>query len=251
MRTAVLADVHGNLPALEACLAAAARAGAERLVLGGDIVAGPFPAQTLDLLRAQDLPLLGVRGNGESDVLAAADGTRVAEAGDVWAERDQWVAAELDTGQLDYLRGLPGSLTEQLPGLGAVCFCHGTPDREDGILTPLTPEADAETALAGTTARVVLCGHIHVQYDRRLPSGRRVVNAGSVGLPYEGDPAAFWALLREDGGIELRRTDYDVPAARRRMRTCGFPGGASYAEEMIASPAGRDEAIAVFESRRS
>lgn len=147
MRTAVLADVHGNLPALEACLAAAVRAGTERLVLGGDIVAGPFPAQT--------------------------------------------------------------------------------------------------------AARVVLCGHIHVQYDRRLASGRRVVNAGSVGLPYEGDPAAFWALLREDGEIELRRTDYDVPAARRRMRTCGFPGGESYAEEMIASPAGRDEAIAVFESRRS
>lgn len=248
MSVAVLADVHGNVHALEACLFEVAQAGIDLIVLGGDTVAGPFPGRTLDALRAASIEVRAVRGNAESDVLRAVARPWGRDVDDVWTARDLWVAQRLTDRDLGYLKTFETTVHLRPAGLGRVCVCHGSPRDEAEILTPLTPDADVEAAIATADADIVIGGHIHVQYDRRLGSGRRIMNAGSVGMPYEESPGAYWALI-DDGTVSLRRTSYDVDAACQEMTATDFPDASGYAR-MIASPPGRREAIETFESRR-
>src|SRR5262249_38874115 len=105
-------------------------------------------------------------------------------------------------------------------GLGTVRFCHGAPGSDELTITSLTPEARLRGLLKGVNERVVVCGHTHLQFDRTI-DGIRVVNAGSVGAPYEVDPAAYWALL--DPHVEFRRTAYDVEAAIAAIMATGYP----------------------------
>jgi putative phosphoesterase len=178
-----LYDIHGNIDALEAVIADAA--GADAVVVGGDVVPGPFAREALDRLGQLDVPVHWVRGNGERE-------EPVAELGE-----------------------LP--LTLELDG---VLYCHASPRRDDEILTRLSPPERWGAALAGVTARVVVGGHTHQQDDRRVGEVR-FVNAGSVGLPYEGGGAARW-LWVADGVPELRSTAYDHLTAGRRMLAAGF-----------------------------
>jgi putative phosphoesterase len=225
VRVAALYDVHGNLPALEAVLADPRLARADVLVSGGDVCAGPMPVEVLALLRQRGA--LFVRGNADRDLAG-------------------WPAEMLSAAEHETLRSWPVTLDLEIDGLGSVCFCHGTPRHDDEIVTGVTPEDRVVAALAGTGADVVVCGHTHVQYDR-VVEGTRVVNAGSVGMPYEGRAAAFWALLGP--GIELVSTDYDVEAAVAGMRATGHPEVEEIVEMLLAAhtPA---EANEVFEARR-
>ena len=239
MRVAALYDVHGNLPALEAALVDAEASEVDAVIVGGDIAIGPMPRATLERLLALGERALFLRGNGDREIADPPHG------GGLWDERTRWSAAQLDRGQRAWLAALPDTQTVDVDGLGPVLFCHGSPRRDDEILTAISPEERVAAAVAGVAEPVVVCGHTHVQFDRRA-AGKRLVNAGSVGMPYEARPGAFWALLGPE--VELRRTDYDLEAAAEAIRATGFPGAAELAAENVRTVPSADEATEQFEA---
>jgi putative phosphoesterase len=225
MRIAALYDVHGNLPALEAVLAEVARSSVDHIVVGGDVVAGPMPHEVLPLIRDLGDETVWVRGNGDR-------------------EPGTWAADQLDASEQSFLRDLPTSVTLDVDGLGKTLFCHGSPRSDEEILTAISPEQRVASALVGVRERIVVCGHTHTQFDREV-AGVRLVNAGSIGMPYEDRIGAYWALLGPD--VNLRRTAYDVEAAIERMRLAGYPDE-NHLENLVNVPTG-DEAAAFFESQ--
>ena len=226
MRVAALCDVHGNLPALEAVLAEVASLDVDRIVCGGDLVAGPFPRECLDKLLT--LGAVFVRGNADRESPRAPAGT--------W----EWIAASLDPPSVEFLAALP-----QAVSLGGVLYCHGSPRDDDEILTRVSPDERFRAALAGVEERIVVGGHTHVQFQR-VVDGVRFVNAGSVGIPYEGKRGAFWALL-DDEDVDLRHTPYAVDAAVASIRTSSYPGAEEIAGWLL-EPEDPDEVSAYFES---
>jgi predicted phosphodiesterase len=210
-----LYDIHGNLDALDAVLADPRAALPHAVVVGGDAVPGPFARETLARLDSLSVPVHWVRGNGEREVAEAIDAP-VPVPDDLPARTAATAAAELGAERARGLGALP--LTVRLDG---VLFCHASPRRDDEMLTRLsTPERWAR-ALAGVAAELVVAGHTH-QQDDRVVGGVRFVNAGSVGLPYEGDAAARWLWIA-DGEPELRRTAYDAARAGARILAVGWP----------------------------
>jgi putative phosphoesterase len=226
MRVAVLNDVHGNLPALEAVLAEVATLEADEIVVGGDVIAGPFPRESLD--RLVDLGATFVRGNADRESPRAPAG--------LW----EWVAERLDPLSLEFLSERPHALS-----LGGVLYCHGSPRDEDEILTRVSPDERFRVALEGVEERLVVGGHTHVQFVREI-DGIRFANAGSVGMPYEGHPGAFWAVV--DGErVEHRHTPYAVDAAVIAIRATGYPEADSLCKTLL-EPEDPDEVSAYFES---
>jgi putative phosphoesterase len=219
VRVAALHDVHGNLPALEAVLAEVRAAGVERIVCGGDAVAGPFPRESLELLMRADAVF--VRGNADRAL-------------------SEWVAARLDPLAREFLAALPTTVS-----LDGVLYCHGSPRSDEEILTRVSPDERFRAALAGVDERLVVGGHTHVQFEREL-DGSRFVNAGSVGIPYEGERGAFWAVV-VDGTPELRRTPYALEAAVTAIRASGYPDAEQLAGWLL-EPEDPDEVSAYFES---
>jgi putative phosphoesterase len=234
VRIAALYDVHGNLPALEAVLAEVDTENVDAVVVGGDVLWGPFQSECLGALRAHDATF--VAGNCERDVRGAVD------------ESSTWCRAQLSSEELDFVSRWPATVELQLDGLGSVVFCHATPRSDTEILTRTTPDADVVAAVSGTEADAIVCGHTHVQYDRRVDGAPRLVNAGSVGLPYQGEPGAFWALLGSE--VELRRTPYDVGAALASVASSGFPSAADVFGESLRGTASAESATAYFEAKR-
>ncbi|MBA2615524.1 MAG: metallophosphoesterase family protein [Actinobacteria bacterium] len=234
---AALYDIHGVLPALEAVLAEPDVRWADLVLVGGDAVMGPFPAETLEALVGLGERALFVRGNTDR-VLGELP------ADDPWAERNAWVCAELGDEATAAVTAWPESLAVEIDGLGQTLFCHGSPRSDTEILTRATPPERLAPILAEVREPVVVCGHTHVQFDRRF-EGTRLVNAGSLGMPYEGETGARWALLGPD--VELRRTSYDVEAAANRVRASGLPGADEFAEEYVLSSHSAQEATETFE----
>jgi predicted phosphodiesterase len=209
-----LYDIHANVDALEAVLADPRASAPDVVVVGGDAVPGPFAIATLARLRDLRVPVRWIRGNGEREVAEVADGR--ASADDVMTRTAAITAAEIGDAQARALGET--SLTVELDG---VLYCHASPRRDDEMLTRLsTPERWAG-ALDGVDAALVVAGHTH-QQDDRVVGSVRFVNAGSVGLPYEGDGAARW-LWVADGVPELRRTTYDAARAGQRILAAGWP----------------------------
>jgi predicted phosphodiesterase len=237
VRVAVLSDVHGNLPALEAVLEDVALEEVDAVVCGGDVVGGAFSAEVLDRLAA--LPdIRFVRGNGDRTVLEGTD-----EFGVDWEKERNRLGEE----RLALIASWPLTAELELDGLGRTLFCHAVPSADEPIFTRITPDDDLVALLGDVEADVLVCGHTHVQFDRVLPTGLRVVNAGSVGMPYEGRQGAFWALLGRE--VELRRTQYDVEAAARAIREAGGAVNEQQAGYLVEPP-DPDDVSAFFESRR-
>jgi putative phosphoesterase len=203
LRIAALYDVHGNLPALDAVLADLQDEGVDLVIFGGDLVLGPWPAETL--ARASSLGDRARFIHGNSDTLATTGAT----------PRDRWVRDRLDSGQISTISSWPQTLSVELDGLGPTLFCHATPRSEDETVSPEAPPETWGAVLAGTTERLVICGHTHVQFDRTIGE-IRLINPGSVGAP-TGRPVAFWAILSP--GVELRSTEYDTEAAIAAAQT--------------------------------
>ena len=221
MRVAALYDIHGNLPALEAVLAEVEAAAPDLVVVGGDVVAGPLPGETLDRLVALGDRVRWVMGNADRMVIEAHDrGGRPADPEDAIDRLDAWVARQLTRAQRNRLAAFEPLVRAEVDGLGPVLFCHGSPRSDEEIITAVSPEERLVPMLDGVSEAIVVCGHTHHQFDRRA-GGKRVINAGSVGRPYEDGPAAYWLWLGPDA--ELRRTAYDVAAAAERMRASGLP----------------------------
>ena len=235
MRVAALYDVHANLPAVEAVLA---EVDADTILVGGDVVLGPMPKETLRLLR--DRGATFIRGNCDREVATPGEGE------ELWTRRARWAHEQLDDEELAFLGDLPHSLPMEVDGLGEVLFCHGSPRSDEEILTAITPPKRLDPILDGVTQNLVVCGHTHAQFDR-LVGDRRLVNAGSVGMAYEGEPGiAAWALLGPT--VELRRTAFDVEAAAALVRETGFPGADELVNEALLHPPSAEEVTAHFES---
>jgi predicted phosphodiesterase len=255
-RVAALYDIHGNLPALEAVLQEVRQAEVNQIVVGGDVIPGPMVRETLECLLDLDLPTHFIHGNGELAILAQMAGARTgsitywgttsgARPPESIVEIYRWTAAQLQPDFEPVLAGWPKTLQLEIDGLGQVLFCHSTPRSETEAFTRLTAEDRLLPLFELLQAAVVVCGHTHMQFDRKV--GRtRVVNAGSVGAPF-GEPGAYWLLLGPDGpNIELRRTPYDFGAAAERIRGTQYPQAEDFAVQSILVPPSEEAMLKVF-----
>jgi predicted phosphodiesterase len=173
MRVAALFDIHANAPALDAVLAEVDRVGVDRILIGGDVVPGPLPVETLERLRGLGDRAVFVRGNGDRWVVDAFDGAgSMSEADDQprrpWAA---WTARAIDRRDRDLLAAFADRVVLDVDGLGPTLFCHGSPRDDEELLTALTPERRWCPALEGVSEAVVVCGHTHTQFDRQLGDG--------------------------------------------------------------------------------
>jgi putative phosphoesterase len=229
MKLAALYDIHANFPALEAVLADVRTAAVDRIVIGGDVVPGPMPLETLAALRALDVPTEFIRGNGDRVVLAERSGGDVSEVPEAFRDVIRWSAAQLDEPAARWMASWPLTLRISVPPVGTILFCHATPRNDVDIFTRRTPE-EKVTALFGTTdAELVVCGHTHMQFDRTI-GGMRVVNAGSVGMPFQ-PPGAYWLLIDDD--VHLKHTPYDRMRAADRIRRSQYPQAESFAANHV------------------
>ena len=246
MRVAALYDIHGNLPALRAVLADVAREGIETVVIGGDVAAGPLPRETIEQVMALGPRARFVRGNADREVVDAYDQGRLSsEAESGPAERAAaFAAARISHNQRDFLADFRTTVVLDVDGLGPTVFCHGSPRSDTEIITTTTRDERLSEILSAVAEPVVVGGHTHRQFDRRL-GGHRFINAGSVGSPYEGRVGAFWALLGPD--IELRRTVYDVADAAEQLSATEFPDIDEMLRESLTDPVDPDEVAAFFE----
>jgi predicted phosphodiesterase len=240
MRVAALYDVHGNLPALDAVLRDVEREGVDVVVVGGDVAAGPMPVESLDRLRALGDGALFLAGNAErelTDLRSELDD-------ELGRARLAWLREQLGPERLEFMRSMPPNVRVVVDGVGPTLFCHGSPRSDLEVLTADTPDDRLRDAIAGADASVVVCGHTHSQWIREL-DGVTVANAGSVGLPYEDRPGAYWALIAD--GVHDRRTEYDVEAAAWLYEATGFPEAKEYARETLLEPESRQAAVEFFE----
>jgi predicted phosphodiesterase len=215
VRDAVLFDVHGNLAALDAVLAEARGEGFDRLLFGGDLVLyGPEPAASVDRLCGLGDQLMAIKGNTDRYVIDRQD------------DADHWAEA-LGDDRLAWLDALPAQLA--VADQDAL-LVHATPRGDEELLMPETPASEAAAMLAGVRQHTLLCGHVHIQYRRPL-AGHEVLNAGSVGMPLDGDPRAAWAIV-SDGQVELRRISYDVEAVADRVEREDGPFAAMVARRL-------------------
>ena len=253
MRVAALYDIHGNLPALEAVLQDVRQADVDQIVVGGDVVPGPMPRETLERLLDLDLPTHYIYGNGELAILAQMAGARTgsvtywgttsgARPPESIVEIYRWTTAQLQPELEPMLARWPKTVRLEIDGLGQVLFCHSTPRNETEVFTRSTAEDRLLPIFEGLNAPVVVCGHTHMQFDRMI--GRtRVLNAGSVGMPF-GEPGAYWLLLGTD--VQLRYTPYDLAKAAERIRATSYPEAQDFAAHNVLQPPSEKQMLEAF-----
>ncbi len=217
---AALYDIHGNETALEAVLDALPSHDVGSIVVGGDVFPGPMAPACLDLLGASGVPVHFLRGNGDHDTLEAHLGGPLSRVPKGFRETMRWCSAEAGSERMAHVETWPATIDMEVEGIGRVLFCHATPHDDNTIFTELTPESRMEELLSGVESDVVVCGHTHMQFDRTV-AGHRVVNAGSVGMPFD-EPGAYWTLLGP-GGVSLMRTPYDYEHAAALISATGYP----------------------------
>jgi predicted phosphodiesterase len=242
MRVAAIYDILGNLPALEAVLQEIRQAEVDQIVVGGDVLPGPMPCETLARLENLDIPVQFIQGNGEAAVLAQMAGKDTDAVPEQAREAVRWVAQQLDSEHERFLDSWPKTLRVDVPGLGEVLFCHATPRNNTEIFTRFTPEDRLLPIFEGLNVPVVICGHTHMQFDRTI-GGTRVVNAGSVGMPF-GESGAYWLLLGPN--IELRRTAYNLTKAAAQIRDTNYPQAQNLADHNILEAPSEEEMLKVF-----
>ncbi len=217
MMIAAFYDIHANLPALEAALQAARKVGADKVVVGGDIAAGPLPADTLDILMALGDWVVALQGASDRalvncyDLLMAKHHSEL----DAFDPLVRWAAGRITRHQRDYLHDLPAEARFLMQDLGEVYFypSMATPGQR------IPPGGE-----------VIVVGNGHRQGKERQ-DGRLIVHPGSIGMPEGDQPGAYWAFLGED--VELRRTEYDYHRAARRVVRCGMPDAKAWADRYV------------------
>ena len=235
MRVAALYDIHGNLPALEAVLADAAREGVDTFVIGGDVAAGPLPGATLDQLIALSPRAQFVQGNMDREIIDAYDQghTDITTIDDPEKRVAAFAASRISPAHRDFMGAFTPVIALDVDGVGSTVFCHGSPRSDTEMITRLTTDERLREILGGVRQPVVVCGHTHQQFDRTV-NDWRVINAGSVGVPYEGKAGAYWAMLGPD--VELRRTEYQLDEAIAQLRSDGYPDVDEMLKESLLEP---------------
>jgi len=242
MRIAALYDIHGNLPALEAVLQEVRQAAIDQVVVGGDVLPGPMPRETLTLLLDLPFPVRFIRGNGDREVLAQRAGVETDPIPERFREVMRWTAQQLHPQHEQLIAGWPPTCRLEISGVGEALFCHGTPRSDMEIFTRLTPEDTLLSIFESPNVPLIICGHTHMQFDRMI--GRvRVVNAGSVGMPF-GEPGAYWLLLGPD--VQLRHTPYDLAEAAERIRATAYPQADEFAARNVLHPPSESDMLNVF-----
>ncbi|WP_370942671.1 metallophosphoesterase [Amycolatopsis sp. cg5] len=239
-QVAVLSDIHGVLPALDAVLADPDLQAADVIVLCGDVAAGPLPGQTLDRLAELGNRAVWVRGNADREMVALTRGQETVVRDPIVS----WAASAVDTAHVALLENLPTSVTLDIVGLGEVLFCHATPrDDEEVVLVDSTLDRWAEV-LAGVAEEMIVCGHTHMPFTR-LADRKLLVNPGSVGMPY-GTAGAHWALLGEHG-VQLKRTKFDTEAACAAIsKLSEYPQVEEWVDIFVRNPVSDAAALAAF-----
>ncbi len=232
MRIAALYDIHGNLPALAAVLAEVVAFGADAIVVGGDVMPGPMVRESLAALEAPQIPAQFITGNGEADVLAARTGRMPERVPPPVHDVVRWTGAQLSDERAASISAWPATITVDVPDVGRILFCHATPTDDNEIFTEVTPDEALISRFGSVDADIVVCGHTHMAFDRSV-GGKRVVNAGSVGMPF-GPPGADWLLI--DGDLELRHTTYDLQAGADRIRATPYPASDGFASTYVLDP---------------
>jgi diadenosine tetraphosphatase ApaH/serine/threonine PP2A family protein phosphatase len=232
VRVAALYDIHGNLPALDAVLAEVPDDTA--IVVGGDAFSGPMPSETLERLRRLGSRAHFIHGNADRDLGPYEE---------AWRARYEWLWAQLTAEDRAFVDSWPPTIELEVDGLGPALFCHGSPRSDLESITAVTSDERLREILSEVEQRTVVCGHTHHQFDRRIDE-LRVVNAGSIGIPYEGRPGAYWALLGPD--VEFRRTEYDLDSAAAAIRATTYPDPEEKIETLTAPPTAQ-EAAEIFE----
>ena len=220
--------MHGNVLALQAVLEELRAEDVDLVVWTGDLSWGAEPTATLEVVRSLDRPTLYVRGNAERALVELRDGVR-----DTASEREQWMLDQHSAEDLEFAASFEHSHSVEVEELGQVYFCHGSPRSDEELLTAETPDARVAAATSEIEERVLVTGHTHSQYNRDI-AGLRALNPGSIGMPYEHRPGAYWAVLGP--GVELRRTEYDVAAATERLRKSGFPDCEPLVDTLLEPP---------------
>jgi putative phosphoesterase len=242
MRVAALYDIHGNLPALEAVLQDLRRAEVDRIVVGGDVLPGPMPRETLDYLLDLDIPVQFIQGNGERELLGLMANEETDALPKPFREVMRWNAEQLRPQDGQLLARWPKTIRVEIDGVGEVLFCHATPRSDTEVFTRLTSQDHLVPIFAGLNVPLVVCGHTHMQFDRMIGKVR-VVNAGSVGMPF-GEPGAYWLLLGPT--VQLRHTSYDFTKAAERIRATSYPQAQDFASGNILRPPSQEETLEAF-----
>jgi predicted phosphodiesterase len=242
MPVACLYDIHGNLPALEAVLEEVRRSEADHIVVGGDVLPGPFPRECLDLLYELPMPVEFILGNGDREtVTAMRDGVSSAVPG-YFHDAMRWNAAQLTPHHADKIAQWPLTRRLHVGGIGDVVFCHATPRNDNEIFTRQTSDATLLRMVEPLKAHAMVCGHTHMQHQRTVGT-TRIINAGSIGASFQG-AGAYWLLLGPT--VQLRRTYYDVHAAAGRVRATSYPQAEQFAATSILQPPSEEATLKLF-----
>lgn len=233
MTIAVLADIHANIYALETVLADIEKRNVERIICAGDLVGySPFPNEVIDLIRRRRIET--VRGNYDEGVgfelLVCGCDFKDAAAAERGAISNQWTQEHTTEENKEFLRSLPKELTFTSHGK-QVLVVHGSPRRLNEYLWEDLPAEVFQEVLAGVEADVLLCGHTHKPYYKKI-AGKHIINVGSVGKPKDGDPRALYTLVDLAQGVEFEfiKVDYDWERAARAIEEAGLPG--EFAEQL-------------------
>jgi putative phosphoesterase len=242
MLVAAIYDIHGNLPALEAVVEEIRQLRPDLVIVGGDVIPGPMSNEIFDTLNRVDMQIEYIRGNCEIAVLDHLAGSITYPIPEQARTSIQWTARHLSPEALRQIASWPKTLCIEVSGLGRVIFCHATPRDENECFTRLTPEARLLPVFGELDASVVVCGHTHMQFDRMI-GNVRVVNAGSVGMPF-GQTGAHWLLLGPD--IQLRRSQYDLEGAAARIRNTEYPQSHEFALNYVLHPPSEETMLEAF-----
>lgn len=240
----VFGDIHANLPALEAVLADIQARGLGNLHCLGDLVGyGTFPNEVTGIIRQRAIPTL--MGNYDQGVGHSSDDCGCAYKTEVERERGEqsiaWSNANTSDENKAFLRALTAHIPLRLGDL-SVLLVHGSPRKINEYLFEDRPDEYFERIMDAARADVLLCGHTHLPYHKVLPSGRQIINAGSVGKPKDRDPRACYVVLRAAAralNVEFIRVPYDIERTARAIEQTPLNGGMPHVfAQMLRAGAG-------------
>ncbi|MEP5612784.1 MAG: metallophosphoesterase family protein [Cyclobacteriaceae bacterium] len=242
MSVAVLYDIHGNLPALEAVMLEIQNHPVDQIVVGGDVIVGPMSRECLELLMALQVPIHYIKGNCEVSVLDQINSKPLPPLPESVIKDIQWTAEQMSKDHHDFMESWPLTNSLHLEGFGKILFCHATPRNENEIFTRETSEEKLIPIFKNLEADMVICGHTHMQFDRKVGT-IRVLNAGSVGMPF-GKTGAHWLLLGKE--IEMKQTSYNLQNAADLILESAYPSRESFTNTNLLNPPTEESMLELF-----